>query len=319
MTLKELESQIRKFLSGQKEDHGEALFNRWYDSFENEKTDPSPDNKAQIKKRIYQNIKIQIDQSVDEPIHTVFHRRRFRLIGKIAATIAILVVGYLGFQIWYEHQELQFLTTYGETQQIALSDGTQVVLNANSSLRFVRNNPREVWLDGEAFFDVMKKPQSGAQFHVHTQDLIIEVLGTAFNVNSRHEKTKVVLEEGSIKLNLQNGGEEMMKPGDLISYSGKKAKILERKSSLEANIHSSWKDGFIQFNQIPLEEALGKVADHYGIRFQIDSEHLKTKEVGGGAPMHNLELCLLGIEKTFNVTIEYKGTHYLITPQNTPE
>lgn len=311
MTLQEIESKIRKFLSGQKSASGKELFNQWYDSFEEKEINLSHDEKMPIKTRIFNNIQTQINTSQKATPHQRFLSIHFLKAIKVAAFIAFLVVGYLGFQQWHGEQEFVLQTAYGETELLQLPDGTEVTLNANSTLRYFNKNPREVWINGEAFFDVMKQP-SKAVFLVHTQDLVIEVLGTAFNVNSRHEKTKVVLEEGSIKLNLQDGQEEMMEPGDLISYSAKHAKILERKSEVQAKVHTSWKDGAILFDQIPLKEAMEKVADQYGVQFVFENDPLKEKKIGGGVPMDNLKISLLTIEKTINVRIEKKEKHYLI-------
>lgn len=312
MSLKELESKIRKFLSGQDSAQGKELFDQWYDSFNNKKVSLSHDQKKQVKKRIYQNIRTQIDHTNKEapPL------KRIYAFTKVAAAVALVVFTYWGVQQWSYQKVMTYQTAFGETEQLLLPDGTTVSLNANSSLRYVNKNPREVWLDGEAFFEVKKQPRTKAVFLVHTQDLVIEVLGTAFNVNSRHEKTKVVLEEGSIKLNLDGGKEEMMEPGDLISYSGKEAKILERQKAVPTEVHSSWKDGSIIFSQIPLKEAMQKVADHYGIHFEFGADSLKKKEVEGAVPMDDLRISLLVMEKSFNIQIDKQDEYFLITQKN---
>jgi transmembrane sensor len=311
MTLRELESKIRNFLSGRQSDEGQALFDHWYDSFQDKNTTLSHDHKKQIQERIYRNIQNKIEHSGKKNQRPLV-ARRFYTITQIAAAIALVIAAYLGVQQWSSGQELIYQTAFGETEQLKLPDGTTVSLNANSSLRYHTKNPREVWLEGEGFFEVQKKPRTKAVFLVHTQDLVIEVLGTAFNVNSRHERTQVVLEEGSVKLKLEDGQQEMMEPGDLIAYSKKEDKILERKKEVKTSMHSSWKDGTIIFNEIPLEEALQKVADQYGIQFKFSSDSLKKREVGGGVPMNNLKLSLLTIEKITNAEIEKKDDIFLV-------
>src|SRR5690606_15777064 len=98
---------------------------------------------------------------------------------------------------------LQCTTGYGETRKINLPDGSLVVLNANSELKYESNwqqaPMREVWLQGEAFFEVVKTTEE-KQFIVHTGSLDVEVLGTQFNVHNRHQKVQVVLSSGKVKL-----------------------------------------------------------------------------------------------------------------------
>ncbi len=115
-------------------------------------------------------------------------------------------------------------------EKILLPDSSWVILNAQSQLSYSAtwksNQYREVWLKGEGFFDIKKSPQSGRELIVHTDDLSIRVLGTRFNVNSRSDKTDVVLKERNIQLNQLNfpaitHSEIVMKPGEMVSYSRK--------------------------------------------------------------------------------------------------
>ena len=76
------------------------------------------------------------------------------------------------------------------SSEILLPDGSAVTLNANSKLQYYTHSARKVWLEGEAFFEVKKIPETAEPFQVVTNDLTITVLGTTFNVNSRNEQTK---------------------------------------------------------------------------------------------------------------------------------
>ena len=121
--------------------------------------------------------------------------------GLIAAMIAVLVVAVVLLNDWQMFSgELRRETGFGEKMTFVLPDQSKVILNANSSLRYHKDQPRKIWLKGEAYFQVSKKQKTKEKFWVITPDLTIEVLGTAFNVNSHQEKTRVSLEEGSIKL-----------------------------------------------------------------------------------------------------------------------
>ena len=144
--------------------------------------------------------------------------------------VAAVFAGFLMLSIgawWYLNQEdtITYATAYGETNTIALPDGSQVTLNGNSELHYLagwETQPsREVWLKGEAFFEVEKiantsQDEGLVKFIVHTSSLDIEVVGTSFNVNDRRNATTVVLEEGKVKLQGRVGG----RSGDAAGRTG---------------------------------------------------------------------------------------------------
>ena len=125
-----------------------------------------------------------------------------------AASIAALLL--IGAALWFTNRNtessLVFATNYGEMKTLTLPDDSKVILNGNSSIRFKsnwdKNEPREIWLEGEAYFNVthVNKDTSQIQpferFLVYTNDLTVEVLGTSFNIRKRRGKTEVVLEVG---------------------------------------------------------------------------------------------------------------------------
>ncbi|MEO0333197.1 MAG: FecR family protein, partial [Bacteroidota bacterium] len=125
---------------------------------------------------------------------------------RYAASGIVLLLASALFYFYQTTSDYVYETAYQETQTIQLKDGTEVVLNANSSLRVPSKLEtaavREVWLDGEAFFTVSSSVVSDEpqQFVVHTSQLAVEVLGTVFNVKSRSGGTQVLLEEGSVRV-----------------------------------------------------------------------------------------------------------------------
>jgi len=316
MRLNDIENQIRRFLSGRSSKDGKTLFDQWYDSANSKNITLDEEERAQLKEKLYQKISARMNTRMPNALAYRLRRKRRhkRLLMGIAAAVVVLLIGAAAFFQFNTSQPLIVQTSFEERHTLELPDGTSVILNANSRLTYYNNNPREVWLEGEAFFDVMKKEDGRTKFMVHTDDLVVEVLGTAFNVNSRHRQTKVVLEKGSVKLKLGHGQEEMMKPGDLIAYSAEEARILEKRS-VQPQVHSSWKSGSLIFQKTPLSEAIQKVSDNYGVKFKFARPELKQKVIEGGVPMDNLQLCLRLIEKSIHVTIQQKEDHYLISPK----
>lgn len=234
--------------------------------------------------------------------------------------VAAAILLAIGMSIWsyYQNSNAQVLiaTNFGETKEITLEDQSKVVLNANSSLEYHKKSPRKVLLKGEAFFEVTKKPATGARFQVVTNDLTVEVLGTVFNVKNRAERTKVFLEEGKVVLAVdQKKGEKIeMMPGDLVSYSKNQPKIIEKRKA-NARENTSWKEGIIRFKDTPLKEVLSEISLIYGIQFELATEMNGSKLLSGGIPTQNKEIMLSTLIEVFGVDITQKKDSYIISPK----
>lgn len=236
---------------------------------------------------------------------------------KWQAVAAILLVG-LSFWGYYQNSntsnEVLFATNFGETQHITLEDQSKVVLNANSTLSYNKSQPRKVWLKGEAFFEVTKKPATGANFQVLTDDLTVEVLGTVFNVKNRQEQTKVFLEEGKVLVEMEkhSGDKIEMAPGELISYSKKQQKIIEKRKA-NSKENTSWKNGVIRFEDMPLVEILAELSAIYGIQFKIEDGTVADQLLTGGIPTQNKEIMLSTLTEVFSVEITQREGDYIIS------
>ena len=234
-----------------------------------------------------------------------------------AAAIALLVT--VGYGLWVRNANPMVLhhSSFGELKSLRLPDGSQVTLHANSHVqyrkRWKEHTKREVWLEGEAFFDVEKKRDSASKFVVHTRDLNVEVLGTEFNINSRRAHTEVVLNEGKIKLNLANEKQEnlFLDPGDMVSFSQSQKKLSQKK--VDPKLHISWKEGVQAFEKTPLSELLQEMEEIYGVRFELLRPELADRRLTVGIPIQNLDIAKLTIENLLHVQIISKtDKHYQI-------
>jgi len=235
---------------------------------------------------------------------------------QLAAAIAtILLVSGFSYYQFFHHTEVLITTSFGQQLETMLPDGSEVILNANSSLRYNTENPRMVWLEGEAFFEIKKIPKTHDNFQVFTQDLKVTVLGTSFNVNARNEQTKVFLEEGKVDLEVDDSetGVIQMNPGDLIAYSKKQNKLKEQRNNASALENASWKEGTLVFKDTPLQEALYDIEDIYGIQFIIQSDQVKEELVSGGVPIKDLEVTLQTLSEVYDIKIRSEGKRYFIT------
>lgn len=247
--------------------------------------------------------------------HSISTMRRitgFR-IRLVAATITLALVasGILYFQFFYNPQVI-LATGFGEQLEHVLPDGSQVTLNANSTLKYYSRTPRSVRLDGEAFFEIKRMVETKEKFNVWTTDLAVTVLGTSFNVNTRNNKTQVYLEEGKVRLALEEKASEIieLEPGDVIAYSKKNKTLSEKKKNVSTLENASWKEGSLIFKDTPLSKALSDIEDIYGIQFVYQQKDVEGDVISGGVPIKNLEVTLVTLSEVYGIQIEKKGNRY---------
>lgn len=161
---------------------------------------------------------------------------------------------------------------------IELPDGTTVYINSCSSLRFpeqFQSNSRDVYLTGEAAFDVRKNER--APFRVHTAERTIIVTGTKFNVRAYADEPvwQTTLIEGGVQI---AKGDETLSMHPLQCYTLHRAdgnEILEDIPEKEA-VFAPWTTGVIHFENATLEDIEQRLQKWYDFSFAYENEYLKT-------------------------------------------
>ncbi|GEM_PF-1135055 len=279
-----------------------------------------PDLDALISDRILDRVMSVTSEEELQPKAKVISLKKTKdkkWIGKVAAAILLLMAGsWFVFQ-FFSPTELTIQTTYGEIKEFSLPDGSLVTLNGNSTMSYAatwtETETRVVKLQGEAYFEVKKKPATQTKFQVITRDLIVEVLGTAFNVNTRQEATKVFLEEGVVKLNLvdQKASELYLAPGELVSYSTEK-KLLLSPQKVENELQVSWKQGILTVKDAPLKEILEKLAATNNFEFEIEERGLAERKFTLSLPNDNMEEAMSLLSRTTNTSISKNESKFII-------
>lgn len=151
-------------------------------------------------------------------------------------------------------------TPAATTTLVTLSDGTRVMLNANSTLEYPASfddaEVREVRLKGEAHFEVTKNPHR--PFVVKAGEMQTQVLGTIFDVKAyRKDAPKVTLMEGKVKVS--NADTEVeMHPGQTATLQSDKIVVSRASSSV-----SDWLEGDFDMDQVTLAEAMSDIGAWY--------------------------------------------------------
>jgi transmembrane sensor len=235
-------------------------------------------------------------------------KKHGKLFLKIAASIALLTLASLAW-LYYPTQQITYTTAYGEKKQIILPDNSVVTLNGNSTLRldkkWRKNEKRNVWLTGEAFFDVIHTTNHNL-FTVHTSDnFSIQVLGTEFNVLNRHDATKVELEEGRISLAIasQNGPSSsvVLKPGEVVEFDQRSSYLVKKETPIEHI--ASWKEEQMFFDQTSVQEISMMLENTYGLKLIIEDREILEQKISGSVPNRNIDSFLIGLAEVLNLKI----------------
>lgn len=177
-------------------------------------------------------------------------------------------------------QQVEFISHSGFRNQFKLPDGTEGWLGYNSELKYHvdNNNQRIVDLTGLAFFDVTHHPKQ--PFIVKTPSkLNIEVLGTRFNVSSYSDDNscEVILEQGKVRLNLQDRKVGEMLPNERVIYESENNSI--EKSKVNARDYVAWKDGKLILSDVSLKDACLKIGRFYNVEFELKTEEIDDQQV----------------------------------------
>jgi hypothetical protein len=202
----------------------------------------------------------------------------------------------------------------GGTYKVLLPDGSAVWLNSDTKLEIpegFNNQNRTVNLDGEAYFEVKK---GTSPFLVHSQTQTIEVLGTSFNVKAYRDETitKTTLINGSLRVSTQKDI-QLIKPNEECIVNVKDNSSFVKKANPDPS--SSWKEGYFNFDAVPLADALKMVGRWYDIEIE-GVERLPDIQLGGKMSKGvRLSVFLKFLEANYNIVGTMKANKTLVVQQ----
>ena len=330
------EEQIIKYLTGDSTEAERLFINRWLSEKEENKvffdeteflwraTGIVQEVSEDDKKDDWDNILERIEKKNEKPV--VRSREILYKFLRIAA-LFLLAYSFTCATFYFlnrrpDPENLAYnriITEKGQKSKIILSDGTKVWLNSETELKYpatFNEKQREVFLEGEAFFEVQKK-NGKVPFLVKTTDIDIKVLGTSFNVMaySGEESVETTVVEGSVsvirkglkqsqdqsvilkpnqKVTLLKKGSQVIlteietdKPTLVKSRGSAQAKSPTEKeqvlisSKVDIELHTAWKEDRLIFRSETLENIAYKLERWYDVKIHIQDEALKTSRYTG--------------------------------------
>lgn len=247
------------------------------------------------------------------------------------AVILIIVMSVVGY--WRHHniqqqsgidqepETITISTDFGEQKRIELIDGSQITLNANSSLTYydgwIYNRKIKVHLEGEALFSVTKRTSpDDPVFQVATEDGEVSVLGTRFVVSTREKQTQVVLEEGTVEVtpSTDKSNEIKIKPDEMVRFDSLGIDIWQ----VNTRVYTSWAKQLLVFDQTPLSEVTKRIEHTFGVQVMITDKFLEQRKLSGAIESRDLDVMISALAKILDTSISKKGDQLIVGENITP-
>lgn len=242
------------------------------------------------------------------------------------AVVFLVVLGcaVVTFNYWNREGTVKFNTLNTTVDKLykTLDDGTKVCLNRGSSMRFnagFGKDKREIFLEGEAFFDVAKNKE--IPLYIHARNLNIEVKGTAFNVNAYREKGKVEVSlfRGLVEItsNPDKGDRLLLKPNEKLIATVKEGRtgmafmvlpMIASKQLQEIN----WTQDSLVFKKEKLKDLVVRLEKKYTIKIEIRKEELKDKRFSGSFAGEGLKEALEALKLSYPFTYTISNSLVII-------
>ncbi len=273
--------------------------------------------------------KLQVPETATQPVPAVRNTRSY-LWRSLAAAIVLLICASAAYWL-YTHTDantadLQLTRVPNRTKtKIVLSDGTKVTLNSATDFKYppaFTGNTREVYLNGEAFFEVTKDRKH--PFIVHTGKMNVKVLGTEFNVKSyaNDATTETTLIRGSVEITLADRPSDriILKPHDKLILNNnydKKSRLHNRLANMiqprrhinytltdftyfRANdstvVETSWLDNKLTFKNESFAGLANQLERWYGVKIKFKNDVLKDYHFSGEFHNENIREALAALQ-----------------------
>ncbi|SHF64239.1 FecR family protein [Pedobacter caeni] len=231
---------------------------------------------------------------------------------KIAA--AILLVSSVGFYFVWRNQDVVIHTDQNTAlTNIVLPDGTEVKLNAATSISYHKNtfktDRKLELLKGEAFIHVAKG--SSSQFRVDLGELEAKDIGTRFNISKTEHKTTVIVEEGEVALRQNSTAKELrLTPGKIGLYNPMTgALIAEDNQDLN---YKAWIDKSFVFKAVAVGEVAGQLQKVYNFKIDIEGDRLKNRKLTARLKYQTLDSALAVISASLQCKVKKSEDTFIL-------
>ena len=206
-------------------------------------------------------------------------------------------------------------TALNENTEVTLPDGSTVLLNKNSKLRYPNQfgELREVYFEGEAYFDIARNVDK--PFKIHTNQALVEVLGTSFSVRSYQSETESIVNVTSGKVafsSIKEGLQEkvFLQKNEWAYYDKASNRII--KSNKRVN-HLAWKTRILNFDDELISDVIADLEHYFDVEIQVRNEDVLNCHFKGSFENGELSTILDVLNYSMNISHEIEDGVYMLS------
>ncbi|MFT3824638.1 MAG: FecR domain-containing protein [Chitinophagaceae bacterium] len=329
MNRQEFHALLERYITGKSTEAEKELVNQWYELLDDaDLPSVSSTELETIEHRLWEKIQ---STSTDTPVRKI--NLRWIAVAATIAAVLLIPAAYwwsthrTGQQVWYAgiaavKTMKQQVNTTQKIMTVQLEDGSKITLYPGASVSYPQHFEtarREVYLEGQGFFEVHKNPHQ--PFYVYSQNIVTHVLGTSFMIMPDKEKglTSVAVSTGRVEVTGKNEYSNngiILTPNQQVVYNIREnhfeASLVEKPAPLPAVAGSISEKQLMTFEDAPLQQVLAAIGKQYGIEIIEENENLDncpfTGDISGQSLYNKLDLVCLSVKATY----EIKGTKILI-------
>ena len=298
-----------------------------------------PEMEFLVKEQLFEEMEtIEVNETTSRELQKVFGRLWMKIekntpkqksIGRIlyatSKIAAVLIIGLMcGISVSYlitGQKKVEYYSAHspkGSISEMILPDGSVIFLNADSHIKYSMQGEkgiREVFLEGEAWFDVTKNVKK--PFIVHTRNYNVMVKGTRFNIKAYNSEKEITttLEEGTVVIqsdeNSRLANDITLKPGEQLVFNTEagSAKI----KTVNTKWFTSWKDNKLIFINMELKDLVVLLERKYGVDIDVNKKELMELHFDGTIKNESIIEILDIMKKTLPIDYKIAGQKIEIT------
>jgi ferric-dicitrate binding protein FerR (iron transport regulator) len=303
---------LRKYLKGNATLEEKKFVEDYYNTF-SEESDVmnafTSEEKAALENELVRNIFSSVPQKefTDpkvKPLKTTYW--------KVAAAVIVLAILSTSAYKLLNKPEVKLaaqpaLAVHANTNRVFfLADGSSVILSAGSRLNYPSSfdgmSKREVYLEGQAFFDVTHN--ESRPFIVHTGDVTTTVLGTAFNIKAMPGESNitVTVNRGKVKVENKQTTLGIITPRQQITFD--KQRTTSNMQLVKSDSYMEWKDETLLFDNLTIAEAAKLLEEKFNAKIEVRDQSLSSQRFTASFPKNE------SLEEALNSICVFNRVHY---------
>lgn len=293
-----------------------ALFNTAWKESSNEMSED-------VQERMYRRLSLSLEEKKEEvkivPLHSHFS---WKIWQRVAVACIIIVLSLVNYNMNHKQKQLSaqhFMVSAEKGQRafVTLPDSTKVWLNSDTKITYPADygmKERNVTLEGEAYFEVAKNPSK--PFNVEAKGMLVEALGTTFNINAYRGNNKIIasLFSGSVRVCYEDHV-AILQPHESVKVDVQTRDFFQYKEENLKDV-ALWRENEITFDGESLEEIAQIINRLYNTTICIEDESLKKECYIGTVRNNSLENFIDIINLTTPVEYENRGDTVFLKRRN---